>query len=81
MLKYLGVMDLTLEDKKLENKLESLVDSGNHQWRPFQSKPEVHFGHMYLLLVTTRSHIDQGKWRSSTLSSLYFNLQVVVLRL
>ena len=28
---------------------------------------------------TTRFHIDQGKWRSSTLSSLYFSLQVVVL--
>ena len=26
-----------------------------------------------------QSHIDQGKWRSSTRSSLYFNLQVVVL--
>ena len=42
MLKYLGDMDLTLEDKKLENKLESLVNSGNHQWRAFQSKPEEH---------------------------------------
>ena len=30
-------------------------------------------------LCTTRSHIDQGKWRSSTLFSLYFNLKVVVL--
>ena len=26
---------------------------------------------------TARSHIDQGKWRSSALFSLYFNLQVV----